>query len=149
MSKIGGKPTVSKHPRRNLVCFPPIPTLASFVDALKEQYYPVGSYYDQYTKWTTLWQERDQAVPEFNDVFHTLHTKLGIKDSEWHLALKYSGCLHKYIQTEMEFLDISSLGIAYWYAVKIEQKFIQQLDMWMHHRKRWEEAVSPHIANGW
>jgi hypothetical protein len=31
--------------------------------------------------------------------------------------------LHRYIQTEMEFLDISSLGVAYRYAVKIEQKF--------------------------
>ena len=74
--------------------FSTIPTWASFVDALKEQYYPVGSYDDQYTRWTTLWQERDQAVSKFTNVFHTLHTKLGIKDSERHLALKYYGCLH-------------------------------------------------------
>ena len=100
--------------------FSTIPTWECFVDALKEQYYPIGSYDDQYTRWTTLRQERDQAVPEFTNVFHTLRTKLGIKDSERHLALKYRGCLHKYIQTEMEFLDISSLGAAYRYAVKIE-----------------------------
>ena len=100
--------------------FSTIPTWESFVDALKEQYYPVGSYDDQYTRWTTLRQERDQAVPEFTNVFHTLCTKLGIKDSERHLALKYRGCLHKYIQTEMEFLDISSLGAAYRDAIKIE-----------------------------
>jgi hypothetical protein len=31
-------------------------------------------------------------------------------------------CLHRYIQTEMEFLDIASLGRAYRYVVKIEQK---------------------------
>jgi hypothetical protein len=36
-----------------------------------------------------------------------------IKDSEQHLILKYHGGLHKYIQTEMDFLDISSLGVAY------------------------------------
>jgi hypothetical protein len=57
-------------------------TWESFRDAIKEQYYPVGSYDDLYTKWTTLRQERDQAVPEFTNIFHTLRTKLGIKDSE-------------------------------------------------------------------
>jgi hypothetical protein len=57
-------------------------TWESFRDAIKEQYYLVGSYDDLYTKWTTLWQERDHAVPEFTNIFHTLHTKMGIKDSE-------------------------------------------------------------------
>jgi hypothetical protein len=38
-------------------------TWESFRDAIKEQYYPVGSYDDLYTKWTTLRQERDQACP--------------------------------------------------------------------------------------
>jgi hypothetical protein len=57
-----------------------------------------------------LRQGRDQDVSEFTNVFHTLRTKLGIKDSEKHLVLKYHDCLHKYIQDEMEFLDISSLG---------------------------------------
>jgi hypothetical protein len=61
-------------------------------------------------RWTTLRQERGQAVPEFTNTFHTLCTKLGIKDSERHLVLKYRGALHRYIQTEMDFLDISSLG---------------------------------------
>jgi hypothetical protein len=41
-------------------------------------------------------------------------------------VLKYHGALHRYIQTEMEFLDISSLGAAYRYAVKIEQKLKQK-----------------------
>jgi len=49
-----------------------------------------------------------------------------IKDSELHLVLKYCGCLHRYIQEEMEFLNISSLGTTYRYAVKIEQKFKQK-----------------------
>jgi hypothetical protein len=31
-----------------------------------------------------------------------------------------------YIQTKMDFLDISSLGVAYRYVVKIEQKFKQR-----------------------
>jgi hypothetical protein len=65
-------------------------------------------------------------VPDFTNIFHTLRTKLGIKDSERHLVLKYRGALHRYIQTEMEFLDISSLGAAYRYAVKIEQKLKQK-----------------------
>ena len=82
-------------------------TWASFVDALKGKYYPVGNYEDQYTRWTTLRRERDQAVPEFTNIFHTLCTKLGIRDSERHLVLKYRGLMHQYIQTEMEFLDIS------------------------------------------
>jgi hypothetical protein len=85
-------------------------TWESFRDAIKEQYYLVGSYDDLYTKWTTLRQERDQVVPNFTNIFHTLRTKLGIKDSERHLVLKYHGALHRYIQAEMEFLDISSLA---------------------------------------
>ena len=55
-----------------------------------------------------------------------MHTKLGIKDSERNLILKYRGALHRYIQTEMDFLDISSLNAAYWYVVKIEKKFKHQ-----------------------
>jgi hypothetical protein len=38
--------------------------------------------------------------------------------------------LHRYIQTEMDFLDISSLGDAYRYVVKIEKKF--------RHQNKWE-----------
>jgi hypothetical protein len=106
--------------------FQPHPLGIHFWDAIKEQYYPVRSYEDKYIKWTTLRQGRDQDVSEFTNVFHTLRTKLGIKDSERHLVLKYRGCLHKYIQDEMEFLDISSLGTTYRYTVKIEQKFKQK-----------------------
>jgi hypothetical protein len=96
------------------------------VNAVKEQYYPVRNYEDQYMRWTTPWKERGQAVSEFTNTFHTLHTKLGIKESEGHLVLKYRGALHIYIQTEMDFLDISSLCVAYQYVVKIEQKFKHQ-----------------------
>jgi hypothetical protein len=96
------------------------------VDAVKEQYYPVGNYDDQYMRWTTLREERGQEVSKFTNTFHTLHTKLGIKRSEQHLVLKYLGALHRYIQTEMDFLDISSLGASYRYVVKIEQKFKHQ-----------------------
>jgi hypothetical protein len=103
-----------------------VDTWESFRDAIKEQYYPVERYDDLYTKWTTLRQERDQAVPEFTNIFHTLRTKLGIKYSERHLVLKYHVALHRYIHTIMEFLDISSLGAAYRYAVKIEQKLKQK-----------------------
>jgi len=102
------------------------PTSNPFRASIKEQYYPVGSYEDKYIKWTMVWQGRDQDVPEFTNIFHTLRTKLGIKDTEQHLVLKYHGCLHRYIQDEMEFQDISSLGTTYRYAVKIQQKFKQK-----------------------
>jgi hypothetical protein len=96
------------------------------MDVIEEKYYPVGSYDDLYTKWSTLRQERDQAVPEFTNIFHTLCTNMGIKYSEKHLVLKYRGGIHRYIQAEMEFLNISSLGMAYQYVVKIEQKLKQK-----------------------
>jgi hypothetical protein len=38
------------------------------------------------------------------------------------MVLKYHGDLHRYIHTEMEFLEISSLGMTYRYAIKIEEK---------------------------
>jgi len=91
-----------------------------FVDEVKEQFYHVGNYEDQYMRWTRLRQERGQAVSGFTNTFHTLRTKLGIKDSKRRLVLKYRRALHRYIQTEMDFLDISSLGAAYRYALKIE-----------------------------
>jgi hypothetical protein len=65
-------------------------------------------------------------VPDFTNIFDTLCTKLGIKDSERHLVLEYRGALHRYIQTKMKFLDISSLGAAYQYAVKIKRKLKQK-----------------------
>ena len=95
------------------------PTWTSCIDVVKEQYYTVVNYDDQYKKWTILCQERDQMVSEYTNNFHTLRTKLGIKDSERHLIMKYRSGLHRYIRTEMDFLDISSLGSAYRYAVKI------------------------------
>ena len=60
------------------------------------------------------------------NMFHTLRTKLGINDSKKHLVLKYRNCLHRYIQEEMEFLDISSLGTTYQCAAKNEKKFKQK-----------------------
>jgi hypothetical protein len=42
-------------------------------------------------------------------------------------VLKYHNGLHRYIQAEMEFLDISSLDGAYRYAIKIEQKLKQKM----------------------
>jgi hypothetical protein len=42
-------------------------------------------------------------------------------------VLKYHGALHRYIQKKMEFLNISSLGAAYRYAFKIEQKLKKKM----------------------
>jgi hypothetical protein len=72
-------------------------TWESSKDVIKEQYYPIGSYDDLYTKWTTLRQERDQAVLDFTNIFHTLHTKMGIKYLERHLVLKYRGGYIKFL----------------------------------------------------
>jgi hypothetical protein len=71
-------------------------TWESFRYVIKEQYYPIIIYDYLYTKWTTLLQERDQAVSEFTNIFHTLPTKLGIKYSERHLVLKYRDSLNRY-----------------------------------------------------
>jgi hypothetical protein len=99
------------------------PTWNSFRYAIKEQYYPMGSYEEKYIQWTALRWQRDKDVHELMNMFHTLCTKLVIKLSEKTLVFNYCSCLHRYIQEEMEFLDISLLGAAYWYAAKIEQKF--------------------------
>jgi hypothetical protein len=90
------------------------------MDAIKEQYYPVRSYDDLYTKWTTLQKERDQAVLEFTNIFHTLRTKLGIKYSEQNWVLKYHSGLYRCIQAKIYFMKISSLGAAYRCVVKIK-----------------------------
>lgn len=63
---------------------------------------------------------RDQDMSKFTNVFHTLYKKLGIKDDEQNLVLKYCDCLQKYIQDKMEFLDITSLETTYRYTIKIE-----------------------------
>ena len=63
---------------------------------------------------------------ELMNLFHTLLTNLGTNISEKNLVLKYHSCLHRYTQEEMEFLNISSLGTTYWYAIKIEHKFKQK-----------------------
>jgi hypothetical protein len=104
------------------------------VGVVKEHYYPIDNYEDQYMRWTTLRQEKRQTVPNFTNTFHTLQTNMGIKDFELHMVLKYCGDLHRNIQTEMDFLNISSLGDAYRYVVKIKQKF--------RHQNKWEFKFS-------
>jgi hypothetical protein len=48
-----------------------------FVDALEDEYYHVGKYGDQYTKWLQLHQGWDQTISYYINTFHTLYTKLG------------------------------------------------------------------------
>jgi hypothetical protein len=82
MSNIGGKLIGRKVPQRILEYMGPISLGIFFVDAIKEQYYPIGNYEDQYMRWTTLRKERGQEFLEFTNTFHTLCTNLGIKDSK-------------------------------------------------------------------
>jgi hypothetical protein len=49
------------------------PTWDFFVDVVKEQYYHVDNYEDQYMRWTTLRKEKRQTVLEFTNTFHTLY----------------------------------------------------------------------------
>ena len=83
----------------------------------------MGSYEEKYIQWTMLRKQRDQDVHELTNLFHTLWTMLGIKYSETNFVLKYNSYLHWYIQEEMEFLDITSLGRTYEYDTKIEMLF--------------------------
>jgi len=55
-------------------------------------------------------------MPKYTNIFHTLCSKLGIRDSEKFLILKYRSGLQRYIETGMDFMDISSLGFSYRYA---------------------------------
>ena len=112
-----------KKEESTLSLFSAAPTWNSFWDSIKEQYYPIRRYEDKYIKWTMLWQGRDQDMPKFTNVLHTLFTNLGIKDSKRHLVLKYHDFLHRYIQDMMDFLNISSLGMTYRFVVNIEQMF--------------------------
>ena len=58
--------------------------------------------------------------------------------------LKYRSFLHRYIQEEMDFLDISSLGKAYRYATKIEQKLKQEKrDFGSANQKQAKGALKP------
>jgi hypothetical protein len=61
-------------------------------------------------------------VQEYTNIFHTLSSNLGIKDYERHLVLKYHNIIRRYIQENMDFLGISSLGVSYRYVIKIKYK---------------------------
>jgi hypothetical protein len=99
------------------------PTWEEFVEHIKQEYYPEDSYEQKYIQWQLLRQKKDQSVLEYTNTFHALSAKLGIKDSEKHRVLKYKSGLHRYIQTEMDFLNIATLSSAFKYAAKIEEKF--------------------------
>jgi hypothetical protein len=62
-------------------------------------------------------------------------------------VLKYHGALHRYIKTEKKFMDIFSLGAAYRYAIKIEQKLNKirgNLGLENPHRKIQEREAPTH-----
>jgi hypothetical protein len=54
MSNIGGKTYWEKSSIEESGIYGVEPTWDFFVDVVKEQYYPVGNYEDQYMRWTTL-----------------------------------------------------------------------------------------------
>jgi hypothetical protein len=71
---------------------------------LLEGYFSVHDFFD----WEKIIFSLLKAAPHVKDWWETYCEK-----SEKHLVLKYRNCLHRYIQDEMEFLDISSLGTTY------------------------------------
>ena len=102
------------------------PTWGEFVEHIKQEYYPEDTYEQKYMQWQLLQQNKDQSIQRYTNIFHALSTKLGIKDSKKHRVMKYKSGLHRYIQTEMDFLNIETLSSAFKYASKIEEKFKQK-----------------------
>jgi hypothetical protein len=66
-------------------------------------------------RWNTLQKERGQEVLEFTNTFHTLHTKMGIKECEQHLVLTYRGV----------YTDTSKLKWIFW----ISHHLVLHIDM--------------------
>lgn len=64
-------------------------------------------------------------MPDYNNIFHTLCSNVGNKYFEQHLFLKHQSGLHRYIKTDMDFIDIP-LGVIYLYFFKLEQKLKQR-----------------------
>jgi hypothetical protein len=54
MSELGGKVTWERYTMNESTPFKREPTWETFVDALKEEFYPVRNYDDQYMRWMTL-----------------------------------------------------------------------------------------------
>lgn len=63
---------------------------------------------------------------EYANIFYTLCSNIGTKDSKRHLILRYFSDLNRYIEMEMDFLDISSLRGTYRYVVKLEKTLKQR-----------------------
>jgi hypothetical protein len=55
---IGGKLTKEKISIEESGIFRVDPTWDFFMDVVKEKFYPVGSYDDQYMRWTTLMHQK-------------------------------------------------------------------------------------------
>jgi hypothetical protein len=53
------------------------PTWEYFIDVVKEQYYPIGNYEDQYMRWTMLHQERGQVVSRVHQYLPYLAHQVG------------------------------------------------------------------------
>ena len=81
---------------------------------------PEGIYEQEYIEWQLVRQNRDQSVENYTNTLHTLTSKLGIEYSKKHRILKYHSGLHRYIQNEMELLNIGTLQTTFKYGVKIE-----------------------------
>ena len=91
-------------------------------------------------------KKRDQIVSEYTNNFHTLRTKLGIKDYERHLILKYRSGLHWYIQTEMDSstsLHLDPLiGMLSKSRRNFDKRISETLDLHAHRRSKARETLA-------
>ena len=124
-SRIGGKPIVSIRKRGTLTILYRT-HLELFMRCHQGTVLPCGELWIQVHTMDYVAATKGSRFAWANKFFPYLRTNLGIKYSKKHLMFKYFSCLHKYIQEEMKFLDIFSLGVAYRYAAKIEHKFKQK-----------------------
>jgi hypothetical protein len=73
---------------------------------------------------------------------------MGIRYFGWHLVLKYHSGLHSYIQIVLDFSDISSLGYAYQYAIKIKKTLSSIISgilvLKIHHSRRMLNVALTH-----
>ena len=116
------------------------PTWASFIDVIKEQYYPVGNYDDQYTKWTILRQERDQT--NFILCGQSWVSKTPSGTSSWNIAVVYIGT------SELRWTSSTSLhldppiGMLSKSRRNFDKRTSETLDLWIHCRRKARETLA-------
>ena len=96
--------------------FNPIGTWVKFVEHVWREFHPPKCMEQQYKKWQQLRQLKDKTVQIYTNEFHQLMARLGVREEQKLLVLKYINNLAPYIQQEMEFLTIGTIVDAFNYV---------------------------------